>query len=173
MTPYFSKSAAFAGSASAASADGVSGALGSPRRAASSGHSDSYPLPLKITRLCAFSDSESIFCRALWKAAVCSPGLALPATCAFSSSFAMRSTDSATIVFSTVIGPEQQRLDPGARNSNLLPVNAKGEVRLRSVASFGMTGRVSTPIFIAAAPFDLPPCPLTSLSSTFSSWSPT
>ena len=32
------------------------------------------------------------------------------------------------------------------RNSNLLPVKAKGEVRLRSVVSWGISGRVSTPI---------------------------
>ena len=35
--------------------------------------------------------------------------------------------------------------EPTMRNSNLLPVKAKGEVRLRSVASFWMTGMVDTP----------------------------
>ena len=34
------------------------------------------------------------------------------------------------------------------RNSNLLPVKAKGEVRLRSPASRRMTGSVDTPTFI-------------------------
>ena len=41
ITPYFAKSAAFALFANAASAEGVSGALGSPRRAASFGQSAS------------------------------------------------------------------------------------------------------------------------------------
>ena len=35
-------------------------------------------------------------------------------------------------------------LEPTARNSNLAPVNANGEVRLRSVASRGSFGREST-----------------------------
>ena len=35
--------------------------------------------------------------------------------------------------------------EPTARNSNLLPVKANGEVRLRSVASFGSSGREVTP----------------------------
>ena len=34
------------------------------------------------------------------------------------------------------------------RSSNLLPVNANGEVRLRSVVSFGKCGITCTPIFI-------------------------
>ena len=38
---------------------------------------------------------------------------------------------------------------------NLLPVNAKGEVRLRSVVSFGKRGNVCTPIFSSS--FSLPP----------------
>ena len=36
--------------------------------------------------------------------------------------------------------------EPNIRNSNLLPVKASGEVRLRSVVSCGSSGRVSTPI---------------------------
>ena len=52
---------------------------------------------------------------------------------------------SATMVLSTMQTPAQFWLEPGARNSNLLPVKAKGEVRLRSVASRGRGGRVSTP----------------------------
>ena len=42
---------------------------------------------------------------------------------------------SAMIVFKTVIGPAQFAEEPTARNSNLFPVNANGEVRLRSVLS--------------------------------------
>ena len=40
------------------------------------------------------------------------------------------------------------------RNSNLLPVKAKGEVRLRSVVSFGKWGMVWTPTFMMV--FSLP-----------------
>ena len=36
---------------------------------------------------------------------------------------------------------------PGMRNSNLLPVTANGEVRLRSVVSLGKRGSACTPIF--------------------------
>ena len=36
--------------------------------------------------------------------------------------------------------------EPSILNSNLLPVNAKGEVRLRSVASLGKLGSTSTPL---------------------------
>ena len=77
------------------------------------------------------------------------------------------------MVLSTAIGPEQQTLEPGARNSNLLPVKANGDVRLRSVASFGIAGRVSTPICIAPPPFDLAPPPFSRRSRTSASWSPT
>ena len=44
------------------------------------------------------------------------------------------------------IGPAIDCSEPGARNSNRLPVKAKGLVRLRSPGSVGSTGRVSTPI---------------------------
>ena len=37
------------------------------------------------------------------------------------------------------------KLDPSILNSNLLPVNANGEVRLRSVESFAIGGRVEIP----------------------------
>ena len=39
--------------------------------------------------------------------------------------------------------------DPSMRNSNLLPVKAKGEVRLRSVVSLANRGRTWTPTFIS------------------------
>ena len=57
----------------------------------------------------------------------------------------MKSRESATIVFKNVLGAAHDRLDPGARNSNLLPVKANGLVRFRSVASSGSGGRVFTP----------------------------
>ena len=85
----------------------------------------------------------------------------------------MRSTASATIVFRTIIGPAQQTDEPGARNSNLLPVNANGEVRLRSVASFGMAGSVSTPIIIVPFASCLALFGFSMRSSTSASWSPT
>ncbi len=37
--------------------------------------------------------------------------------------------------------------EPTIRNSNLLPVNANGEVLLRSVASLDKSGKVFTPVF--------------------------
>ena len=74
-----------------------------------------------------------------------SPGIA-------SSLSEMASTDSATIVLSTIWFIAQFCEEPGARNSNLLPVKANGEVRLRSVVSRGRGGSVSTPIFSFVRP---------------------
>ena len=48
-------------------------------------------------------------------------------------------------VFSTMFTSERFWADPGMRNSNLLPVNAKGLVRLRSVLSLMKLGSTSTP----------------------------
>ena len=42
--------------------------------------------------------------------------------------------------------------EPGMRNSNLLPVNAKGDVRLRSELSCGICGRLVTPISMLLCP---------------------
>src|SRR3984885_14511630 len=52
-------------------------------------------------------------------------------------------------------------LDETARNSNLLPVNANGLVRLRSPASRGSLGSTSTPVS------SVPPC-LVALAPPFS-----
>ena len=41
---------------------------------------------------------------------------------------------------------ETESEEPTIRNSNLLPVNANGEVRLRSVASLTKSGSVATPV---------------------------
>src|ERR671916_855078 len=49
------------------------------------------------------------------------------------------------MVFSTVLGQVMLALEPTARNSNLLPVNANGDVRLRSPASFGSGGGGRSP----------------------------
>ena len=103
---------------------------------------------------------------------MCLPGSALPTTPDFSSSSAMRSIDSATTVLSTVFGSAQETEEPGARNSNLLPVKANGDVRLRSVASFGSGGSAETPIFITPACFELFGAPFSSCATTSASWSP-
>ena len=55
-------------------------------------------------------------------------------------------SSSATEVFSTVLAQEMDSEEPSIRNSNLLPVKAKGEVRFRSVASRWNLGRVWTPM---------------------------
>ena len=52
---------------------------------------------------------------------------------------------SATIVLSTVFGSEGDWLEPSARNSNLLPVNANGLVRLRSPPCLGSGGSTGVP----------------------------
>ena len=55
---------------------------------------------------------------------------------------------SATMAFKVVFGSAMESEEPTIRNSNLLPVKAKGDVRLRSVASFSKSGRVETPVFM-------------------------
>ncbi len=49
------------------------------------------------------------------------------------------------MVFSTVLGQAMLALEPTARNSNLLPVNANGLVRLRSPECRGSCGSVRAP----------------------------
>ena len=49
------------------------------------------------------------------------------------------------MVSSTLLASERFWLEPHMRNSNLLPVKAKGEVRLRSVVSFRKSGSAGTP----------------------------
>ena len=53
---------------------------------------------------------------------------------------------SATIAFRIVVEPATESAEPTIRNSNLFPVKANGEVRLRSVASFAISGSVDTPV---------------------------
>ena len=50
------------------------------------------------------------------------------------------------MVLSTVFTQEMDMDAPSIRNSNLLPVKAKGEVRLRSLESACTRGRVATPM---------------------------
>jgi hypothetical protein len=65
-------------------------------------------------------------------------------------------------VFIAIIAPAIDWLDPTARNSKRLPVNANGLVRFRSPASFGMIGSESTPTFSVSPP----------LNSSLRPWSP-
>ena len=76
------------------------------------------------------------------------------------------------IVLRMTIGPPTVCIEPGARNSNRLPVKANGLVRLRSPGSVGSTGSVSTPIIIVPLPFDEVAAPLAICSKTSASWSP-
>ena len=62
--------------------------------------------------------------------------------------------------------------EPGARNSNRLPVNANGLVRLRSPGSVGSCGSVSTPMIMVPLPFDDVAAPLAICSNTSASCSP-
>ena len=50
------------------------------------------------------------------------------------------------MVLSTVVAVATESEEPTMRNSNLLPVKAKGEVRLRSVASRRSSGTVEDPV---------------------------
>ena len=56
---------------------------------------------------------------------------------------------SATMVLMTTLASAMDMEEPRERNSNLLPVNAKGEVRFLSVVSFGNFGSTCTPIVIS------------------------
>ena len=51
------------------------------------------------------------------------------------------------MVFRTTLALEMEAEEPTIRNSNLLPVKAKGEVLLRSVASLATSTMVLTPVF--------------------------
>ena len=76
------------------------------------------------------------------------------------------------IVFRMIMGTLMVWPEPGARNSNRLPVNANGLVRLRSPGSVGSTGSVSTPMIIDPLPFDEVAAPLAICSNTSASCAP-
>ena len=63
------------------------------------------------------------------------------------------------------------RLEPALLNSNLLPVNANGDVLFLSVVSFGKFGREDTPTLNIECP-DVYSLPSSRASITFSSSSP-
>ena len=73
---------------------------------------------------------------------------ASPLAIAASTSVQIRSMPQVVTAFRATFGPAQLWLEPTARNSNLLPVNASGEVRLRSVTSQGRGGMVETPTWM-------------------------
>ena len=76
------------------------------------------------------------------------------------------------IVLIATIGPEIDCDEPGARNSNRLPVNANGLVRLRSPGSAGSSGSVSTPMVSVPPSFEAVAPPLAIWSNTSMSCSP-
>ena len=82
------------------------------------------------------------------------------------------STDSATIVFSTVLGNAGEEFEPSARNSNLLPVNANGLVRLRSPPCSGSGGSTGVPSPRNEPGFDGCTLPASIAPKTFSSSAP-
>ncbi len=90
--------------------------------------------------LCSRIDSAIVSRTAPWSAFFDRPLPSLP-----SSVVARLSIASATIVLRTVSGNETDWLAPTARNSNLLPVKANGEVRFRSPAWRGSVGRTGVP----------------------------
>ena len=73
------------------------------------------------------------------------------------------------IVLRMIIGTLMVWPEPGARNSNRLPVKANGLVRLRSPGSVGRCGRVSTPMIMVPLPFDEVAAPLAICSNTSAS----
>ena len=76
-----------------------------------------------------------------------------------SSSSANCSSSSAMMVFRAMLGPAMDWEEPSIRNSNLLPVKAMGEVRFRSVLSWGMGGITSTPTrrdFLPGSEYSVP-----------------
>ena len=77
------------------------------------------------------------------------------------------------MAFRVMLASAMESEGPTIRNSNLLPVKAKGEVRFRSVASFLMTGTVDTPVSsLPAAMTPMESALETIWLTTLSSWSP-
>ena len=87
----------------------------------------------------------------------------------FSSLSANCFKDSATAVFNIIFAQEIDSDDPNARNSNLFPVNAKGDVLFLSVESLGSSGKTSAPIFKNDLPSALSGFPVSIDSKTASS----
>ena len=91
-------------------------------------------MPLNTILLCSTISRLIRLCTAMSKSSAAS-----------SSSAASRNA-SARMVFNTTLGEDTESEEPTMRNSNLLPVNAKGEVLFLSVASLAKSGMVRTPV---------------------------
>ena len=85
---------------------------------------------------------------------------------------ASSSIASAAIVLRTVFGKASDMLDPSARNSNLLPVKANGDVRLRSPPCIGSRGSTGVPRPRNEPSVVSPASPRSIASNTFSSSAP-
>jgi hypothetical protein len=90
----------------------------------------------------------------------------------FSRSSASESIASATIVLSTVFGSASDCEEPRARNSNFWPVNANGEVRLRSPPCIGRCGSTDAPISRYVEGVAASPEPVSIAVNTFVSSAP-
>ena len=75
-----------------------------------------------------------------------------PFSMSSSTSFLNLMSCSATAVFKAIIALAQLASEPTARNSNLFPVKAKGEVRLRSVLSISNSGICGMSSFMPCFP---------------------
>src|SRR5699024_10106109 len=118
------------------SVSAVVGRFNKPRRFASSIHSSAYPSPLKMMRLWFSYDSRMTL-------RISSSRLPL----VFSKRSAKRQRISATAVFRLILLQAMDCEEPSMRNSNLLPVKANGDVRLRSLVSWKNFGRLWTSTF--------------------------
>ena len=126
----------------------ISGTLvsvSSPRLLASSFHSSLYPLPSKHTT--SITDAIIGF-----KASIIATLVFLPFASSLSTSVLKILSCSATAAFRVVIAPAQLADDPTARNSNLLPVKANGDVLLRSVLSRKISGISTNPTLLPFLP---------------------
>ena len=77
------------------------------------------------------------------------------------------------MAFRATLASAMESEEPTMRNSNLLPVKAKGEVRFRSVPSLSRTGIVDTPESSLPLASSLMDSELDTICATTSSnWSP-
>ena len=81
--------------------------------------------------------------------------LGSPFSICLSTSFLNRFNWSATAAFRAIIALAQLASDPTARNSKRFPVNAKGEVRFRSVLSISNSGICGMSSFMPCLPLRL------------------
>ena len=133
-TPNFSNAATDSGAVYAGIASTMDLIFGSPRFWASATHSSEYPFPLNTILWCSMAYFLIRSCAASSKSS------------AFSRTSQASENASATMVFNTIFACATESWEPTIRNSNLFPVKANGDVRLRSVASFMKSGMVLTPV---------------------------